>query len=281
MKNLFMYKKLILFFPFLSGLNKLTIKIFEMSEQIKYTENNSTSIKPAENTLIAKEEDLMERKLINVDNIEILPTDYPDEFKQFCTDNMLKPPSFKTGNGKALSAMLEYKDFYWNREMCDKFVEKFNIQTKDSIQLFNKHSQWGILTSNERGKSYIIYPYKLSNKHKMRKNFKFDGTEEEKNSEIEKIKSTIKTDYCDVPNELWQLGHKNPGSTNNTNTNLVLQPPIQAKYRDNYVFIDTLTKFPLAPKLKTLIEKNEIELTIEQIKEYKDLFEQLLVTKKD
>ena len=56
--------------------------------------------------------------------------------------------------------------------------------------------------------------------------------------EIEKIKSKIKSDYIESPNSQWQLGHKNPGSTDNSNVNLVLQPPIQGKYRDNYIFID-------------------------------------------
>jgi hypothetical protein len=112
----------------------------------------------------------------------------------------------------------------------------------------------------------------------MRKDFKFDGNIEEKNNEIDKIKSTIKADYIDVPNEQWQLGHKNPGSTDNTNENLVLQPPIQGKYRDNYVFIDTLTKFPLASKLKSMIEKKEVELTPEQIINYKILFDTLFAS---
>ena len=76
-------------------------------------------------------------------------------------------------------------------------MKKFNIETKDSIQLFNKHNQWGIQTNSgkERGRLYIIYPYALSNKDKMRKDFKFDGTIEEKYVEIDKIKSTIKDDY--------------------------------------------------------------------------------------
>lgn len=83
---------------------------------------------------------------------------------------------------------------YWDRDACDEFVKKFNIDTADSIQLFNKHSQWGISTNSgiEKGKLYIIYPYSLSNKHKMRKNFKYNGNENDKNIEIEKIKSTIK-----------------------------------------------------------------------------------------
>ena len=164
--------------------------------------------------------------------------------------------------------------------MCDKFVRKFSIETKDSIQLFNKHNQWGIQTNSgiERGKLYIVYPYALSNKHKMRKNFHFDGTEEEKNEEINKIKSTINTDYIDVPNSLWQLGHKNPESTDNSNDNLVLQPPIQGKYRDNYIFIDTLTKIPVPKKLENMIDKNEIEFTPEQIRRYKEIFDKLFTS---
>jgi hypothetical protein len=57
------------------------------------------------------------------------------------------------------------KFYYWNRDVCDKFVEKFNIATKDSIQLFNKHNQWGIQTNSgtEREKLYIVYSYCLSN----------------------------------------------------------------------------------------------------------------------
>lgn len=216
-------------------------------------------------------------KLIDISIIDELPLDYPEEFNQFCTTNDIKPPNITTGNGKALSVMLKYKYCYWNRENCDIFVNKFGIITKDSIQLFNKHSQWGIQTNSgsERGKLYIVYPFCLSNKHKMRKNFKFNGTDEEKYIEIDKIKSTIKTDYVEVPNELWQLGHKNPGSTNNSADNLVLQPPIQGKYRDNYIFIDTLTKFPLASKLEKMIEKKEVEFTPEQIASYKILFEHL------
>lgn len=213
-------------------------------------------------------------ELVDVDLINELPNEYPDEFNKFCLNNDLKPPNITTGNGKALSVMLKYRYCYWNRDVCDKFVEKFKINTKDSIQLFNKHNQWGIQTNSgtERGKLYIVYPYCLSNKSKMRKNFKFDGTEEQKNIEINKIKSTIKSDYVDVPNELWQLGHKNPGSTDNSNENLVLQPPIQGKYRDDYIFADTLTKFPTPNKIDLMIEKKEIEITPEQMMSFIQIF---------
>jgi len=215
--------------------------------------------------------------LIDVDKIDELPSEFPEEFTEFCRINDLKPPNITTGNGKALSVMITYKGNYWDRKTCDQFVEKFKIETKDSIQLFNKHNQWGIQTNSgiERGKLYIVYPYTLSNKHKMRKNFKFDGTNEEKDLEINKIKSTIKADYIDVGNDLWQLGHKNPASTDNSNENLVLQPPIQGKYRDNYIFIDTLTKFPVPNKLEVMIERKEIEFSVDQIIKYKEIFDKL------
>jgi hypothetical protein len=207
---------------------------------------------------------------VNIDEIRELPNEYPEEFTDFCKENNLTPPKITTGNGRALSVMLENQNKYWDRESCDAFVAKFDIKTKDSIQLFNKHSQWGIETSSgkERGKLFILYPYQLSNKHKMRKDFKYDGTESEKNTEIDRIKSTIKSDYIDPPYEKWQLGHKNPGSTDSSNENLILQPPIQGKYRDDYLFFDTLTKMPLPKKLKKMLENKEIELTNQQICEY-------------
>jgi hypothetical protein len=205
-------------------------------------------------------------------NVELITEikDYPDEFIDYCKVNNLHPPAIETKNGKALSAMLNNKFYYWDRESCDKFVKKFNIETKDSIQLFNKHEQWGIKTSNERGKNYIVYPYSLSNKHKMRKNFKFNGTDEEKYLEIDKIKSTIKNDYIDIPADEWQLGHKNPESDDNTENNLVLQPPIQAKYRDKYIFIDTLTKIPTPSTLIQQYNSTSCPYTTKQLCELKD-----------
>lgn len=217
----------------------------------------------------------MER--INIDNITAINTTYPTEFTTFCDTNNLKPPKVSSSNGKALSAMLEHPNKFWDRESCDAFVKKFSITTSDSIQLFNKHAQWGIQTNSgtERGKLYIVYPYQLSKKHKMRKDFHFDGTEEEKNREIDRIKSTIHADYVDAPNSDWQLGHKNPDSDDNTSKNLVLQPPIQAKYRDEYLFFDTLTKMPLPSRLRKMLDNGEINLSPDQIREYLQLFENL------
>jgi len=212
---------------------------------------------------------------ITVDTITHIPSQYPNEFMKFIEEHKLKPPKLDTGNGKALALMLDNPSYYWTREDTDKIVNKFNIPTRDSIQLFNKHEQWGIQTSNERGKNYIRVPYTLSNKHKMRKNFVFDGTDEQKNIEIDKIKSTIKADYIDVPNNEWQLGHKNPNSTDNAMSNLVLQPPIQAKYRDKYTFIDTLTKIPTPKTFREMNEAKQLPYTTEDLMNLKDYLNSL------
>jgi hypothetical protein len=219
--------------------------------------------------------------LIDISEIDVLPEDYPEEFKLFCKENNIKLPKIDSGSGKALVTMIKYRYRYFNRVKCDEFVKKFGIKTPDSIQLFNKANQKGIKSNSDLkdfGKSYVIYPYCLSNKYKMRKNFKFNGSEEEKNIEIDKIKSTIKSDYVDVENNLWQLGHKNPGSTDSSGENLVLQPPIQGKYRDDYIFIDTLTKIPLAHRLSKMIQNKEIEFTQDQIISYKTIFDELLTS---
>jgi hypothetical protein len=213
-------------------------------------------------------------------NINILKIDYdwPVEFLEFVKKYNLKPPKKNSKNGKALLAMLNNPYKYWTREECEYYVNKCNINTNDSIQLFNKHEQWGIKTSSERGKNYIIYPYELSNKHKMRKNFIFDGTQEQKNNEINKIKSTIKNDYIDSPNSEWQLGHKNPESEDNSNCNLVLQPPIQGKYRDKYIFIDTLTKIPTPKTFIELYNSKQLLYTNEQLIDLRNFLNSLNIT---
>ena len=200
---------------------------------------------------------------------------YHPELLKFSLENNIKLPRIKSGNGLALSVMSHNKNKYWTREDTEEFVKKYNILTADSIQLFNKHEQKGIKCIRIKGKNMLVYPYELSNKYIMRKNFKFEGTEEQRKIEIEKIKSTIRNDYIDVPNSEWQLGHKNPESTDNSSKNLILQPPIQSKYRDNYIFIDTLTKIPTPLKFISDHKSGNLPYTDEQIKQLKDYLNSL------
>ncbi len=246
----------------------LTPKLKSSSSSSESSKNKSKRNTKMKSNKTKKVSDIGIEK-INVSEIIEIPSSYPTEFLEFAAQNGLKAPNINSSNGKALSVMLANPGKYWDRESADAFVAKFDIKTRDSIQLFNKHEQWGIKTGEIRGKNYIIFPYLTSNKHKMRKDFKFDGSVAEKNAEIEKIKSTIKTDYIDVPNDQWQLGHKNPESDDNKSSNLVLQPPIQAKYRDKYIFMDTLTKIPTPKTLVEDFKSDKSPYTIEQMRNLK------------
>jgi cAMP phosphodiesterase len=208
-------------------------------------------------------------------NISLLSDDifhqnYPIDFLNFCKINNIKLPSINTGSGKALLIMVLYPNKYFTRTTTDLFCNKFNIKTADSIQLFNKHEQRGLKMSKIKGKYYIIYPYQVSHKAKMRKNFNKILSNNEKNIEINNIKEYITENYINIPNDKWEFGHKNPEDIDNTMKNLVLQPPIQGKYRDRYIFIDTLTKIPTPKELQRLYNNNNSPYTKKQLQELKN-----------
>ena len=217
------------------------------------------------------------RSLINIltDLPPHMPTEYDQPTREFIEKHKLTPPAASTGNGKAFIVMCLFPNRYFDRETASQFCQRYGIPTKDSIQLFNKHGQWGPMMSQERGKYYIQFPLTLSPKVQMRAGFKWDGTEEQKTQASETIKSDIKTDYVDIPNAQWQLGHKNPEG-DNSQDNLVLQPPIQAKYRDNYIFIDTLTKIPTPETLGRLIQDGRNPYTPKQMQELRTLLNSTL-----
>ena len=197
---------------------------------------------------------------------------FPQDFREFAEKNGLsKALKTTSSNGKALAALVNTREYYWTPPDCEEFCKKFNIKSRDSIQLFNKKPQDGFEMIGKRGRYAIKYPYEVSNKKAMRLNFVYDGSEQQKNEEINNIKQHIKSNYIDISNNEWQLGHKNPDTTDSTNKNLVLQPPIQAKYRDDYIFIDTLTKIPTPKKLKKLIDQGESPYTKEQLRYLRDI----------
>lgn len=216
-------------------------------------------------------------KLINIQQITDIPSVFPIEFLLFCKNNDIKIPKYESGRGKALLTMVNNIDSYWTRVETDEFCKKFDITTRDSIQLFNKFEQIGLKTNSgiETGKLYIRYPYEVSNKLQMRKNF--SNLRDNIEQKITLIKDEILENYINIDVSKWQLGHKNPEITDNTSNNMVLQPPIQAKYRDNYIFIDSLTKIPVPKKLKQELKRNSINLSKQQIKDYIKVFQELLL----
>ena len=56
-------------------------------------------------------------KLINIDIIDELPKDYPDEFNEYCYINSLKPPNITSNNG----------DPYYDKSYFGKKIQKEDV----------------------------------------------------------------------------------------------------------------------------------------------------------
>lgn len=193
---------------------------------------------------------------ICLNNIVSTYEKYPDNFIIFCNKNKLSPPKISSNSGQCLCLLLFNKNKYATRKILTEFCKKINMQTVgDVIQYVNKTEQWGLKRSTEkRGYYKIPYPYKtITVNLNKRKNFKL-SKKSDKNSKINSIKKYIKHYYLDVPNIEWQLGHKNPEIEDNTQNNLILQPPIQSKYRDRFIFFDVFTKMPTIKELEINID---------------------------
>ena len=213
--------------------------------------------------------------IVNVDtDIQIgeFPKMYPEDLAQFAALHKLTLPSPTTKIGVALIAMMLCKGNgkYFNRKTCMELFDRLHVRSDDAIQSFNKTDQLGIVRESVRGYYRIKFPLEISPKVKMRKGFSYDGTEESKNNAINSIKQNLLHDYINVPNEQWQAGHKHPQSGDNSPSNMVLQPPIQGKYRDNFIFINAFTKIPTVNKLKIMINKNESPYTKHDLHQLRD-----------
>ena len=192
---------------------------------------------------------LFDKTIIDVCSIVEPYIDYPKEFWIFSRKHQLNPPRVNSASGQGLALLLHHPQGYATREVLTHFFRQIGIKTRDPIQAVNKTEQWGLKRGKAKGIYFIPAPYQVGHKHKMRYNFQFQGSAEEKENAINAIKEDIRCDYLEVSNDKWQLGHRNPDKPDSSSRNLVLQPPIQAKYRDDYVFIDTLTKMPMPKKL--------------------------------
>lgn len=169
---------------------------------------------------------------LKVDEIKITYTSYPQDFMEWVKKNELRAPRIKSNCGQALALLLHNKNKFVTRQDLELFFKNLGRKCGDAIQTINKTEQWGLKigkTGNKKGE-YFISQYELGNKHLIRKDFKFTGSNEERNRMINAIKAEIKADYLDVPNDLWELGHKNPGRAG-MRDNFVFQPPIQGRYR--------------------------------------------------
>ena len=193
---------------------------------------------------------------IDINNFTEKFSEYSSDFLEFVAKHNIKAPKIDTNAGQGI-ALLTHEDNrgkYALRDDLEAFFESIDITTKDAIQTVNKCEQWGLKRSPIKGQYCIPFPFEYFplNVMKRKKNI-ISGN---KDDIVNATKEFIKVHYLEVPNNLWQVGHKDAYSTDNTEKNLVYQPPIQGKYRDKYKFDDLgLTKFPSGKELCSNISK--------------------------
>jgi len=200
---------------------------------------------------------------------------------EFIQKNNIKPIN-KYKNGKitiryvVLSKMTNddvIKSGTWfSRKALEEELEKYGLVSRDCIQTINKTEQWGLGNPESRTVGRDIeyrftYPFKFVDVHIKKR--KINGSMSlNRDEEINLIKEIIKKYYWDVPNERWELGHRNPEIEDSSPSNLVWQPPIQGKTRDRFIFDSLgLMKYP-TPKE---IARNPLKYySEEQLKELYD-----------
>lgn len=202
------------------------------------------------------------RKMIIIDNDKFIGK-YSTEFIEFCKENKIKIPKIKSRKGQAIALLTKKENLnkYIDRENLTKFFNNQNMKSSDPIQCINKTDQWGLVGKTEEKKYYTIpYPFQYTDLHiKKRKFNKISGDKDEM---IDNTKKYLMENYIDIANDKWQKGHKNPDIDDNSEENLVYQPPIQGKFRNRFKFDSIgLLKIPTSSEL---IENFDIYYTIEE-----------------
>ena len=172
---------------------------------------------------------------------------------------------------------------YLDRKSLDllKTAEPSMFMSCDTIQTVNKCDQTHFKMCKARGKYAVIIPFEYPPKRRIRRNLPLqvtkDLTDERKRQLVDDEKDNIrqlikhlKSDYLDIPFEQWQVGHMNPDGKQE-DYNFVIQPPIQAAYRDNYIFTDCFSRLPTPQTMTSRADKDPLWKSI--LKSYRDFFQ--------
>lgn len=254
--------------------NKDLIKTDVVPDESESVEDNASDDESVvgENDVENVESGINKYNLINTRRFQVAFQEHDPDFLQFCHDNNITPPNLNSLKGQVI-ALLTHKNNlnkYVTREVLDQFLGYIGMTSKDSIQLVNKTDQWGLkhVSIKHEGEQFyqIPYPFEYIGLHvEKRKKLVISGSKEDK---VNHIKEWIKVNYLDVPHNEWQVGHKDPNKDDNSEANLVYQPPIQGRFRDRFKFDDTgLIRFPT---IKELQNNPELYYTKTELTELRD-----------
>ena len=160
---------------------------------------------------------------------------YVPEFMQFCSANAIKIPAIETVRGQALALMTQPEvrgKKHVDRTTATQFFQQIGLETKDSIQAFNKFPQIGLKTVKAKGVYALPYPFETDLTHlTKRQGASISG---DKSVAVQAIKQWWLDNLVNVPVENWQVGHLDPTIGDASERNLAFQPPLQAKYRNRF-----------------------------------------------
>jgi len=188
---------------------------------------------------------------------------FPMELIQFAKENQIILPKINSLRGQALALMTQSEvrgQQYISRQEAVLFFQQIGMSSHDAIQPFNKSFGLGRMKLS-RGQYCLIYPFTNDCVHlEKRKNLGIDKTNRDES--IQKIKQWWQTHLIDIPNEEWHIGHLDPTIADSSASNLVFQPPIQARYRDRFKWDAYF--FKMWPTAKELIKNFDKYYTLEE-----------------
>jgi len=170
---------------------------------------------------------------INIDTYTKKFEVYPSELLEFAKEHKLSLLPLTSMRGQAIALMSQPEvrgQKHLIRDDADKFFKNIGMETKDSIQQFNKAT--GFKRIEMKGKYCLQYPFESDTTDLDKRKGAFISGD--RDTAINAIKAHFQKNIIDIPNELWQKGHLDPTVGDASEKNLAWQPPIQGKYRDRY-----------------------------------------------
>jgi len=178
--------------------------------------------------------------------------EYPSDFLKFAEEKNIPLPPLTTMRGQALALMAQPEvrgQKHITRDEADKFCQQLGMETKDSIQQFNKAT--GFKRLNMKGKYCLQYPFESDTTDLDKRNGAHISGD--RDTAINAMKKWWQDNLVGVPNELWQKGHLDPTIADSSEKNLAWQPPIQGKFRDRFKWCPLFQR--MWPTAKELIPK--------------------------
>ena len=200
-------------------------------------------------------------------------TEYPVDFKDECKKNNVKLPGIDSlaGQAYALMAQPEIRGTkHLGRNEADKFFEQIGMETKDSIQPFNKTSQKGLVRLDLPNGYCLAYPFQFDmTTVNKRTDTVISG---DRDAQINAVKDWYRKNLLDIPNDKWQEGHLDPTIGDASENNLAYQPPIQKVYKNKFKWDKIFFKMwptaekELIPKIDKYYTEKEQKLLLAHLK---------------